>query len=177
MFALAASVQELVLFLQKHLKIDVVSYSASVGSSRPMFSLSEIVHRIHCRCFDCVAEFSSNPGCRSHRPSYFRTPVIVVIGSRLRLGRTKPFPVPKQLLLLGHLDVERECSRRVPTSSADGAWRLAVSPVAYVTSSSTFVVGLTCTSCLETSLLLICARSPILRSELVKEWFSELNLK
>jgi hypothetical protein len=40
MFALAASVQELVLFLQKHLKIDVVSYSASVGSSRPMFSLS-----------------------------------------------------------------------------------------------------------------------------------------
>ena len=39
MFALAASVQELVLFLQKHLRIDVVSYSASVGSS-PMFSLS-----------------------------------------------------------------------------------------------------------------------------------------
>ena len=82
-----------------------------------------------------------SPGCgRSHRPSCHRTPVIVVIGSRSRLGRTNPFPVPKQLLLLGHLDVERECSRRVPTSSADGAWRLAVSPVAYVTSSS-FVAG------------------------------------
>ena len=120
MFALAASVQELVLLLQKHLKIDVVSYSASVGSSRPhVLSLPENVHCVRCRYSDCVTDLSSNPGCRSHRPSYFCTPLIVVIGGRSRLGRTKPFPVPKQLLLLGHLDVERECSRRVPTSSAD----------------------------------------------------------
>ena len=54
-----------------------------------------------------------------------------MIGSRSRLGRTKPFPVPKQLLLLGHLDVERECSRRVPTSSADRDSATAVSPVAH----------------------------------------------
>ena len=121
MFALAASVQELVLLLQKHLKIDVVSYSASVGSSRPhVLSLPESVHCVRCRYFDCVNDLSSNPDCRSHRPSYFRTPLIVVIGGRSRLGRTKPFPVPKQLLLLGHLDVERKCSRRVPTSSVDG---------------------------------------------------------
>ena len=92
MFALAASVQELILLLQKHLKIDVVGYSASVGSSRPMFSLSEIVHRIHCRCFDCVAEFSSNPDCRSHRPSYFRTPVIVCDRQQITTWENKTVP-------------------------------------------------------------------------------------
>ena len=98
-----------------------------------------------------------------------------MIGSRSRLGRTNPFPVPKQLLLLGHLDVERECSRRVPTSSADGAWRLAVSPVAYVTSSSTFVVGLTCTSRPECYADVPCVRYLRLHSDLVKEGFQRID--
>ncbi len=170
-------------------KLFVVNYSASFGPSRPMFPRSEIVHRIHCRCFDCVAEFSSNPDCRSHRPSYFRTPVIVVIrvGSRSRLGRTKPFPVPKQLLLLGHLDVERECSRRVPTSSAGGDAAtccefgcLRVSAVD-VTSSSTFVVGLTCTSRSTRMFAESCGHIRVrylrLHSDLVNEGFQRIDFK
>ena len=120
MFALAASVQELVLLLQKHLKIVRSKLLCVIWIfSSNVLSLPENVHCVRCRYFDCVTDLSSNPGCRSHRPSYYRTPVSCCDWQQITTWENKPFPVPKQLLLLGHLDVERECSRRVPTSSAD----------------------------------------------------------
>ena len=70
MFALAASVQELVLLLQKHFKIDVVSYSASVGSSRPMVSLSRkmfIVYAVASSTASPISALSPECGGICHR--------------------------------------------------------------------------------------------------------------